>query len=90
MIGDVRWAADDSTLELGKKPRTADMNLRIVSVQMRKSQEPLVKMMEQEDPEFTSSHGHNQITNIQSSTIDEKDKKKSCTTKDVKKEATMR
>ena len=47
-------------------------------------------MMEQEDPDFTSSYGHNKITNIQSSTIDEKDKKRSCTTKDVKKETTMR
>jgi hypothetical protein len=32
MIGDVRWAADDSSLELRKEPRTADMNLRIVSM----------------------------------------------------------
>ena len=29
MIRDVRWAADESRLEL-KEPRTADINLRIV------------------------------------------------------------
>ena len=86
VIGDVRWAADDSRLEL-KEPRTADINLRIVSMQIRKS---LVKIVDQEDPEFTSSHGHNKITNIQSSTIDEKDQKRPYTTKNVKKETTMR